>query len=69
MIAKILISNIDTVVLLLLTNFKPKLEVWIKGINTDFISNLSNLCEKILETFTLVWKDFGSEKSKVVHYN
>lgn len=49
MIAKILINNMERVVLLL--TFKQKLSMLIKIFNTDFISNLSNLCEKILEVF------------------
>lgn len=62
MIAKILVSDVDTVVLLLLTSFKQNLKIQMKGSNTDFITNLSNLCEKILKIFNM--KRFGTEKIK-----
>lgn len=51
MIAKILINNMERVVLLLFITVKQKCSMLIKVFNTDFISNLSNLCEKILEVF------------------
>jgi hypothetical protein len=62
MIAKISVSDVDTVVLLLLTNSKQNLKVHMKGGNTDFITNLSNLCKKILEIFNM--KRFGTRKIK-----
>ena len=55
MTAKISVSDVDTVVLLLLTNSKQNLKVHMKGSNTDFITNLSNLCKWILEIF-FFWK-------------
>lgn len=62
MTAKISVSDVDTVVLLLLTNSKQNLKVHMKGSNTDFITNLSNLCKRILEIFNM--KRFGTSKIK-----
>ena len=65
MIEKILVSDVDSVVLLLLTNFKQNLKVQMKDSNTDFITNLSNLCEKILEIFNM--KRFWDQKNQKLY--